>query len=207
MLERLRTHAPIWRRALRRRRRVLTALTVAALLAAVLPGMLPPSARGVDVLVAAHALPVGTVLGPADLRRQRVAASLVPEDALVEPASVNGRTLEYDVPAGAAIIAGHLAGPGEAVDVAGRARLVLPVDAALLPQLRRGSQVQIIFALPGAEGPRAVEGQVLAAPSAQEDAARPDQALVPVVVVLDPSQAPDVAQALREGWASTAVIG
>lgn len=212
MLERIRAGAPAWRRALRRRRRLLTMLTLAAAVAALLPGLLPPSARGVEVLVATRPLPAGTVLAPSHLRTVRIAAALVPEGALTDPGVAAGRTLRQDLAERSPVLPGHLAAPEEVIDLHGRARMVLPLDAALLPHVSVGTRLRIVLSGPEPGATRTVDAQVVDPPEAPSTpGAGPATGLagggtVPVVVAVDPEGAVDVAHSMSEGWVSATVL-
>ncbi|EWS80572.1 flagellar basal body P-ring biosynthesis protein FlgA [Brachybacterium phenoliresistens] len=213
MLERFRAAVPHWRRALRRRRRLLTLLALAAALVAVLPGMLPPSARGVEVLVAARSLPAGSVIAAEDLRRERVAGPLVPEGALQDPAQATGRVVRHEIVASTPVLPGHLASAEETVAVDGRSRMVVPLNAALAPHVGTGTSLRIVLSGSDPGTPRTVTAQVLEAPS--DPAAAGGRAslpaagaqVVPLVVVLAPQDVPLVAQAMREGWVSVTIFG
>src|SRR5699024_11824432 len=91
MFSRLRAHLPLWRRALRRRRRLLAVLALAALTASLLPSLLPPSSRGVEIVVADAELTPGTALSRADLRTARIAPELLPEGAAQQIEDVVGQ--------------------------------------------------------------------------------------------------------------------
>ena len=110
MLTRLRSHLPAWRRALRRRRRVLAALVLAAIAATLLPTLLPPSVQGVEALVVTEDLPAGTELLPEHLRTVRVAEELVPAEAPNAPEEVSVATAHPLPPAGAPLLRTMLAG-------------------------------------------------------------------------------------------------
>ena len=81
MFARLLPHLPLWRRALRRRRRSLSLLVAALAVVLVLPALVPASMQSTPVVVAAGDLPTGTELGPQHLRTVEVASSLVPGGA------------------------------------------------------------------------------------------------------------------------------
>jgi len=144
MLSRLRAHAPLWRRALRRRRRLLTALAIAMLLAALLPAMLPPSARGVEVVVSATPLDAGTVLTSDHLRTVRVAPELVPEGASHQADQVLGRTLRHPLPAGSPLWGVLLEDPGRPSIPHGSVLMIVPVADVLAPHLRPGTRIELL---------------------------------------------------------------
>lgn len=209
MLSRLRAHLPLWRRALRRRRRLLAALALAALLAALLPSLLPPSTRGVEVVVAGSSIAAGDVLAEKDLRTARVAPSLVPEDAPREMAEVIGRTARLPLSPGTPLLPGLLEESAGTVVPDGTALIVVPVPTALAPHLGPGSEVALLSTDPAAPSDEEVLARVVeivppgGGPSPLGGGAGTTEALVAV----DRSQADQVARGLGTGSILVTVVG
>ena len=96
------------RRAVLARRRLLAALLTAVAVATGLHAATAPPPAEVRVLVAAHDLPSGAVLGPDDLRRVGFAPGSVPAGAVPDAA---GRTLAAPLRAGEPVTDVRLVGP------------------------------------------------------------------------------------------------
>lgn len=209
MLSRLRTHLPAWRRALRRRRRLLAALAVAAIVAAVLPSLLPPSARGVQVVVAEVALDPGTVLTASHVGTARIDADLVPAGAAHQVDEVLGRTARVPLEAGAPLLPGVLDPADAAAVPEGWVLMVVPVPAALTPHLPPGTGIELLSTDPTLLGGSGVRARVLrvvpggAGGSALSGTAGTSEALV----VVERSRAGEVAHALGVGAVMVTVIG
>ncbi|ASK66816.1 hypothetical protein CFK39_14485 [Brachybacterium avium] len=144
MLSRLRAHLPAWRRALRRRRRTLSVLAVMALTAALLPSLLPPSSRGVEVVVLDEELATGTVVTSAHLSTARIAEDLVPADAALDVEQVLGRTTRIPLSAGTPLLPGMLEASGTAAVPEGFVLMTVPVPRALVPHLPPGTRIELL---------------------------------------------------------------
>lgn len=163
----------------------------------------PPSAPGVDVLVAARDLPAGTTVTAADLRTVRVheapASAVGPDDL--------GAPLVIGVPEGLPVVRSMLLGPGLA-EAAPPGWVVTPValaDPLLAEMLRVGDRVDLYLAAADTGG-LLEQAQLVAAGAvvlARETApaggsllGAPTAGTNPVVVVAVPAQdAPDIAGA------------
>lgn len=209
MLSRLRSHLPLWRRALRRRRRLLAVLAAAALIAAVAPGLLPPSARGVEIVVAGAPIPAGTVLSAKDLSIARVAPSLVPEGAPRTIDEVIGRSARLALEPGTPLLTGTLEDEGGVHIPDGSVLMVVPVPAALAPHLGPGSEVLLLpldpTAAPGAEiTARVVE---IVAPEGGAPALGGTTGSTEALVVVEESRSREVAHGVAAGGFLVSVIG
>lgn len=118
-------------------RRILPLLLAVLVFLAAMVLLQPPPSR--EVVVAAADLPAGHTLVEADLTLADVPGSLLPEDALTDPAAAVGQTLRVPRSAGDVIRAAHLGepvtlNPGEravavrVTDSAGLAGLLKPGD-------------------------------------------------------------------------------
>jgi Flp pilus assembly protein CpaB len=162
------------RRAVLRRRRLLAALLTAVAVAAGLHAVAAPPPARVEVTVAAHDLPAGTVLDSDDLVEAAFAPGSVPDD-LAEQAV--GRTLASPLRRGEAVTSVRLVGPalteGHPGQVATPVRLPDPGMAALLSVGDRidlvaadpqGGEAQVVardvpvLALPGDDGAASATG-------------------------------------------------
>jgi Flp pilus assembly protein CpaB len=148
------------RRAVLARRRLLAALLTAVAVAAGVRAVAPPPPDRVPVLVAAHDLSPGTVLGGDDLRAAGFAPGTVPRGALPGSATsaVVGRTLAAPMTAGEPVLPVRLVGPDLAA--AYSPRVALPVrlpDAGIAALLRVGDRVDLL-ATDAQAGPAATDG-------------------------------------------------
>lgn len=209
MLSRLRAHLPLWRRALRRRRRLLAALAVAALLAALLPTLLPPSTRGVDVVLADAPLAAGTVLTAEDLRTAQLAPELVPQGAPQQAEEVIGRTTRLALEPGTPLLPGVLEGPGLAAIPQGSALLAVPVPEAIAAHLRAGTEIALLSTDPASADGTAISAQVIEiiAPDGEQSALGGTAGSAEALVAVDRSRAGEVAHALGVGAIVVSVIG
>ena len=210
MFSRLRSHLPAWRRALRRRRRLLAGLAVAALVAAVLPSMLPPSARGVEVVVTDVALEAGTVLTASHLRTVRVAEDLVPAGAAHEVDGVLGRAVRVPLDAGAPVLPGVLESPDAAEVPEGSVLMAVPVPEALVPHLRPGTAIELLPTDPvllGGSGVRARVLEVVPSRGGTSALAGTAAGTAEALVTIERSRAGEVAHALGMGAVVVTVIG
>lgn len=209
MFTRFRLHAPAWRRALRRRRRLLLALAVTALVAAMLPSMMPPSAQGIEVVVVDAPVEEGTVLEASHLRTVRVAAELAPAGSALSPEEVVGRTTVVPLPAGTPLLPGMLEDESAARISEGQVAMVVPAPEALEPHLSPGVEVVLLVSDPTGLGGTAITASVLevSAPSTSTAALGGSTGVVEVLVAVGREESREVAHALRAGAATMAVIG
>jgi Flp pilus assembly protein CpaB len=153
------------RHQLRRRRRwIAAALTAAAVLSA-LRTLAPPPPETVEVLVAAHDLPSGSLLADDDVVPRAWPAHLVPDDAAAAPA---GRVLAAPIGRGEVLTDVRLVGPGLALAQPGDT--IVPVrlpDAGMAALLRPGDEVDLLATDPGTgeAAPVARDVTVLATPT------------------------------------------
>ena len=138
------------RRTLRRRvlarRRLLAALLAGVAVAAGLHTVRAEPAARVGVLVAAHDLPAGAVVGSADVRRVGFAPGSVPDGLADEPA---GRTLAAPLRAGEPLTDVRLVGPALTDGYPGL--VAVPVrlpDAGMAGLLRVGDRIDLVSADP-----------------------------------------------------------
>lgn len=210
MLTRIRASVPAWRRALRRRRRMLIVLALALTLALLVPSVLPPSTRGVPVVAAAEDLSAGTVLTAQHLRTVRVAAELVPPGSASAPGQLVGREVALDVPARTPLLPGLLLGDGAAAIPEGSALMALPVPAVLVPRLVPGMHLDVLTSGPDPASVAAVPAVVVEPPDAGGAAdvlGQGTAGTAQVLVSVERSRAREVAHALREGWVSVSIVG
>jgi Flp pilus assembly protein CpaB len=158
------------RRAVLRRRRPLAALLTAVAVGTGIHAVAAPPPPLVEVPVAAHDLPAGMVLGPADLTVAAFSPGSVPAD-VVESAA--GRMLAAPVRRGEPVTDVRLVGPGLPVGWPGP--IAVPVrlpDAGMVDLLRAGDRIDLVAADPQGTGARvvAVDVPVLAVPAAEAPA-------------------------------------
>lgn len=210
MLLRLRSQLPLWRRALRRRRRLLALLALAVAVAALLPSVLPPSVRGTEVVVAREQIPAGTELAPEHLRTVRIADQLVPEDAPTGTQDLLGRTTAVPLVPGAPVLPAVLAGPQSVAVPAGSVLMVVPVAEVLLPHLRPGIELELLLPDPVSGHIGRVPAQVIevAEDSQETDALGSGAAgTMAVLVAVERARAGELAHALGAATVEVAVIG
>jgi hypothetical protein len=214
MSSRLRLLLPRLRRALRRRRHLLTALLVALLAALVVPPLLPAPLQTAQVVVAAHDLPVRSILTAGDLRQVRVARSLVPESSTSDPADLTGVVLPRPVLAGETLSPqGLRAQEEDGPDVGGMSVMAIPFEAALSEQLSVGAalDLHVPTTVPGET--RTLQATVVQVPSAA--AGTDDGALLSgadkggadrtMLIATRPEDSGEIAHALHEGWLTISV--
>lgn len=210
MVSRLRRHLPLWRRALRRRRRLLAVLAFAVAVTAVLPSLLPPSLQGVAVIVADDDLPAGTVLGPDHLRAVRTAAQLLPADAPTAPEQVLGRTTTSPVTAGTPLLDVLLSGDGPTVIPEGAVLMAVPVPELLAPHLNPGTRIELLPTDAFSETHGGITAQVVeaaAADSATVGLGSAGAGSTQILVAVDRSRSGELAHALAAGTVTVAMIG
>jgi Flp pilus assembly protein CpaB len=142
------------------------------------------------VLVAAHALPAGTVLSTDDLRMSEIAASasvlstLVPEQELSQTV---GHRIASAIPAGAPVPAGALAGAGKAQSAA-LFTLQIPESQVIGATIQAGDRITLLATFGAGSGaastkPVARGLQVMAVGEAGPNT-DPSTATVPVTVAI-----------------------
>lgn len=169
------------RRALARRRVLLSAGLAAAAVAAGLSAVAPTPAATAGVVTASRDLPPGIALSDEDLALVAIPAALVPAGAVRDATSVVGRLVAGPVRQGEPLTDVRLLGAGlltEAGQVAVPVRVAEPAAAALV---QAGDHIDLLSAAP--EGGRsagvvAAGVQVLAVPDLGDD--RGEGALVVV---------------------------
>lgn len=215
MLSRISSQVPLWRRALRRRRRTLAALAAALLLAvlapSVLPAILPGASPTTTVVVAASDLPAGTTLEADDLSSVRVAEDLAPPRSLDGPEQLRGHRTVVAVPAGTPLLPGMLEGETTAAVPEGHALMAISAPAVLAPHLAPGATIEVLSSTPQEGRTRSTRAQVVEV-SPDEDgggAAIGGGASNETVVLIsvDPAGARELAHAHHEGWLMISVIG
>lgn len=187
------------RRALRRtvlaRRRPLAALLTAAAVAAGLHAVAAEPPGRVPVLVAAHDLAAGSVVGEDDVRRAGFAPDSVPSGLAVDPA---GRTLAAPLRAGEPVTDVRLVGPALTDGYPGL--VAVPVrlpDAGMAGLLRVGDRIDLVSADPQGEAAEVVARSVpvLALPDTPDEVGATGVAGRLVVVGADASEVPRIADA------------
>jgi Flp pilus assembly protein CpaB len=198
---------------------VLAGLAVLTALSVVRPA--PPPA--VTVLTAAHDLPAGAVLVPADLARAAVPVALVPSGALRPGAAVVGRVVAGAVRRGEPLTDVRLLGPSLLASVS-PGSVAVPVrfaDPAAVALLRPGDRIDVLAAPePSVAGPPGAASVVATGVLVLAVGARdspPDAALSPsgaggddggvVVVACTPEVARALAAAAVGGHLSPALRG
>lgn len=149
-----------WRRAVARR--ILSALLAAAAVVLVVAELRPPPSPAVTVLVAARAVPAGTVLAPADVRTATTPVDTAQPGALTSAPDAVGRRVGAALAPGEALTTSRLVPRGSA-DGLPRGRVALHVvaaDPASVDLLAPGVGVRVYPAAGGA--PLALAAQVLA---------------------------------------------
>lgn len=210
MLARLRSQLPGWRRALRRRRRLLALLTTALLATALLPLVLPPSVQGSEVLVSAVELPAGTVLAAEHLEVRRVAAELVPVGARADPEELLGRRTALGLPPGTPLLPGMLEGSRTAVVPDGTALMAVPVPPVLTARLGPGTRIEILAGDPLTGERTSIPARVVELSSVESGGALPggstgdDQE---VLVAVPIGRTGDLAHAVGQGAVAIAILG
>ena len=226
MLSRVRRDLPLWRRALRRRRRALTLLACALAVVALLPVVLEASAEDTSALVARTDLPAGTVLAPEHLRTVALSDSLLPAGVPTEAEALLGRRVVRPLPAGTPLLPAVLEDPGAPAIPSGQAVMAVPVPEVLLPHLAPGTAIELLPTVPVPSAAASVGGQQLAehssampsaiparvvtvpaGPAGAEGPVAPAATAVEVLVTVEVTRSRDVAHALVSGGVVVAVIG
>ena len=161
-----------------------------------------PTPHETPVVVAAHALPAGTVLSDADLHVTSLPTAAIPEGTVGDIAQLVGQQLSGAVTSGEPITSARVADGGELGAAAGDQRVALPVrlaDAEAAALVHAGDLVDILAADRAGNGATVAHAvPVLAVPvSATESSGPLDGALIVVAVV--PSVAEHLAGAAATG--------
>jgi Flp pilus assembly protein CpaB len=210
MFTRLLPHLPVWRRALRRRRRSLALLVAALAVVLVLPALVPASMQSTSVVVAAGDLPTGTELGPQHLRTVEVASSLVPSGASSSVGQLEGERLAGPVSEGGAVLPADLVGAEGPAIPEGTALVAVPVPEVLLPHLAAGTRIELLMNDPvdgtGSRIPAEIRS-LSADATTSGSLASPGSTGTEALVLVERQSAGDVAHALGAGTVTVSVIG
>ncbi|MDO5662876.1 MAG: SAF domain-containing protein [Brachybacterium sp.] len=200
-----------WRRAVRRRRRPLALLGILALLTASIPALISTAPPTVPVLVASGDLKAGHALTSADLTHVEIAEDLVPPAAHDPGEDADGRVLAAAVPEGAVLMSGHLSPDGTPARDGTRSAVLIPVAAPLAAHLAPGSLVDVITRTPENPGSVTVRAEVLTIEESGTDqpafAGNGVAGTVPVMVLVEPARASDIADATFAGSVFLALRG
>ena len=162
------------RRAVLARRRPLAALLAALATAAALRAQAAPPPPRTSVLTAAHDLPAGSVVTPADLRHTPFAPGSVPSGVLDDADAVVGRTTTGPVRAGEPLTGARLVTRSLLEGYPGRSAVPVRIgDAAAVTLLRVGDRVDLFAADPQGASRAVLLGRdlpVLAIPHPDDDA-------------------------------------
>lgn len=192
------------RRAVLRRRRPLAALFVALSLASTTHAATDPPPPRTPVLVAAHDLASGTVLGPDDLTEVDFAAGSVPDRLATQPV---GRVLASPLRSGEVVSDVRLVGPALTDGYPGLTAVPVRLpDADVVDLLRVGDRVDLVAADPRGTGadPVALDVPVLAIPRAGTDVGASGLAGRLVVVGVPGGSVPRLAAAAVGSFLSVA---
>lgn len=193
---------------------MLCVLAVTVLAAALLPSLLPPSSRGVEVVVVDAALAPGTVVTSAHLSTARIAEDLVPADAALDVRQVLGRTTRIPLSPGTPLLPGMLEASGAAAVPGGSVLMTVPVPRALVPHLPPGARIELLpvdsMADPTAGGGSGIPARILEVVAA--DATAPalgsgSTGRAEALVIVEQGPARELAHALGSGAVVVTVIG
>ena len=155
------------------RRRLLAALCAALAVGSGVHAVADPPPPGVEVTVAARALPAGTVLGADDLTTVTLSPDAVPDDVLADPegSALAGPVARGEPITAVRVVGQELAGEG----LAGTGRVAVPVrlpDAGAVGLLSAGDRIDVVATDPqaGTSVTVAAGVPVLALPGADEGA-------------------------------------
>ena len=184
------------RRAVLRRRRLLAALlTAVAVASGIHAAAAPPPAR-VGVVVAAHDLAAGTVIGADDLTEARFAPGTTPSGLEPSPA---GRILAAPLRAGEPVTDVRLVGRTLAASYPGLTAVPVRLpDAGMAGLLRVGDRIDLVAADPQGSGASVVAAgvPVLALPAdAPQDVGSGALPGRLVLVGVEPADVPTIADA------------
>ena len=193
--DRLARRLTTWRRAVLARRRPLAALLTAIAVLAALRTLAPPPEPTARVLVAAHDLEPGAVLGAEDLTAAAYPVGTVPDGLARDPV---GRILAAPLRRGEPLTDVRLVGPSLTAGYDGL--VAVPVrlpDAGTVDLLTVGDRVDLVAADPGGGGVRVVAAgvPVLALPRASAGPASAGLTGRLVVVGATPGSAAAIAEA------------
>jgi len=135
------------RRAFSRHRRFAAAFLLAAAVVSGLVAAAPSHPHLATLVVAAHDLAAGRILGPSDVALAQVPAAARPDGAASDPAALVGRSVASAVRRGEPITDVRLVGPG--LLVGARGVVAAPVrlaDAATAALVRPGDLVDVLAA-------------------------------------------------------------
>lgn len=139
---------------MRRHRRPLGALLLAAAALVAVQQLRPAPPPTSPVVVAARDLPAGTRLQGSDLAVRRLPDDAVPPSALPDPALAEGATIAAPMTRGEPLSRTRLRGPG-LLHGQPEGTVALPIrvaDAAATGLLTPGDRIDLLAAVPGAEG-------------------------------------------------------
>jgi Flp pilus assembly protein CpaB len=184
------------RRVLARRRSVAALLAAVAVFATVRT-LQPRPAPTQPVVVAAHDLDAGSLLGQEDLATTRLRPGQAPQGAL-PAADLTGRTVAAPVRAGTPLTDRSVVGPGLAAGYPGR--VVVPVrlgDPDVATRLRPGDHIDLVAARPDGGEARvvALDAVVVTVPPPADDGASALDSGSLVVVAVAETTAPALAEA------------
>lgn len=135
------------RRRLARHRRLVAALLLGASAVAGLTALAPARPATTDVVVAAHDLPAGRLLSPADLAVVELPAGVRPDGTVTSVAALDGRTVAAGLRRGEPVTDVRLVGPG--LLVGSRGLVAAPVrvaDADSVALVRSGDVIDVYAA-------------------------------------------------------------
>lgn len=159
------------RRAVLRRRRLLSALFAAAAVLAGVRAVSPAPPATESVLTAAHDLPSGTVLDPDDLVTRQLPAGSAP-DGLASGSDAVGRTVAAPLRRGEPVTDVRLVGPSLLEGYPGLVAVPVRIpDAGAAALLEVGDRVDLLATDPTGTEPAAViaaAAQVIALPAPDE---------------------------------------
>lgn len=193
------------RRALRARRRLIGVVLLASAAALSLRAVQPPAAPSHPVVVAAHAVGTGGVLGADDLRLARYPDGAVPEGALTTLPAAVGRRVTAGLSPGEPLTAARLL-DDDARAAPGRVALAVRLpDAGLAGLLRPGERIDLLATDARGGGARTVASDVvvLALPprAASGPADEPGRPVVLEVASAEVADVTDAAVRLFLSWA------
>jgi pilus assembly protein CpaB len=138
------------RRRLARHRRAMAALLLAASAVAGLTALAPARPASTDVVVAAHDLPAGQLLRPADLAVVELPVGARPDGTVASIAALSGRTVAAPLRRGEPVTDVRLVGPGLLAGSHGLVAAPVRVADADAAALVRPGDVIDVYAASGA---------------------------------------------------------
>lgn len=194
------------RRAVLARRRLLAAALAAVAVASGLHAATAAPPAQVPVVVAAHDLPAGSVLTPADVRRTGFTPDSVPESTVAE-ADLVGRTLAAPLRAGEPVTDVRLVGPALTDGYPGLTAVPVRLpDTGMAALLHVGDRIDLVAADPqdAAAAVVATDVPVLALPSGSAEATATGLAGSLVVVGAPAAEVTHIADASARTYLSYA---